>query len=73
MDVSLIREKIARGELPGIDWDATRLTVGGLSSCAACGTPTTPVDAAVECYHAGTRVLLHPDCYVMWEEARGAV
>jgi hypothetical protein len=70
MDLSHIRKKIARGELPGTDWEGTRLTLGGLFPCAVCDTPTTPADAAVECQHGGGRVLLHPDCYVLWEEAR---
>jgi hypothetical protein len=70
MDVSLIREKIARGDLPDSEWDLARLTLGGLSPCAACDGPTTGLHAAVECHYGGRRMMLHPDCYVMWEEAR---
>ena len=70
MDLSPIREKIERGALPRDDWDNTRVIVGGFhSSCAACDGPTTAADVAFECRH---RVVLHPDCYVMWEEARKA-
>lgn len=72
MDLSLIRTKIEHGELPATDWDATRMTFGAASVCAGCDGPTTPADAVVECRHAGRRVMLHPDCYVMWEEARSA-
>jgi hypothetical protein len=70
MDLSLVRKKISRSELPRDDWDRTRMMIGGFHFCAACDTPTTSVDLAVECHHGGTRVVLHPDCYVMWEEAR---
>lgn len=70
MDLSSIRNKIARGDLPSSDWEATRLTIGGLGECVACDGPTTPAQPAVECRHAGRRFMLHPDCYVMWEEAR---
>ena len=66
-----MREKIERGELPRDDWDETRLIVGGFHSrCAACDSPTTPIDPALECHLGDRRVVLHPDCYVMWEEAR---
>jgi hypothetical protein len=71
MDLSLIREKITRGDLPRDDWNETRLIVGGFhSSCAACDGPTMPADIAFEGRHGAKRVVLHPDCYVMWEEAR---
>jgi hypothetical protein len=32
--------------------------------------PTTPVDLVVECCRAALVVTLHPDCFVMWDEAR---
>ena len=70
MDVSLIQAKLTKGLLPS-EWDtAPRTILGGLATCAACDEPTTPHDVAVECQHAGRRFVLHPDCYVMWEEAR---
>lgn len=72
MDLSAIKAKLTRGDLPRTDWDRPpRLTSGGRGDCVACDGPTTPVDIAVECQRAGQRVMLHPDCYVMWEEARG--
>ena len=70
MDLSAIKAKLARGELPTTDWDhPPRLTLGGGGDCIACDQPTTVADPAVECVHGGRRVMLHPDCYVMWEEA----
>jgi hypothetical protein len=71
-DIGWFNPSCARGELPGSEWDVTRLTLGGLSPCAACDEPTTGRDAAVECYFAGRRMMMHPDCYVMWDEARQA-
>ena len=71
VDLSAIREKIGRGDLPREEWDYTHVIIGGFhSSCAACDSATTPVDLAVECHYGDKRVVLHPDCYVMWEEAR---
>jgi hypothetical protein len=59
MDLSLIREKIARGDLPRDDWNQTRLIVGGFhSSCAACDGPTTPANVAFECRHGDNRVVV---------------
>ena len=71
MDLSQVRQKIERGDLPREDWDETRVITGGFhSGCAACDTPTTSADVAFECHHGDKRVVLHPDCYVMWNEAR---
>ena len=69
--MDLIRQKLARGELPHEDWDRTRMVIGGaVGPCAACGTATTAENSAVWCERAGQAVVLHPDCYVLWEEAR---
>jgi hypothetical protein len=70
MDGSHVRVKIANGELPAVDWDTTRLVIGGLGPCAVCGQRTTSSNAALACEYAGARLYLHPDCYVAWEEAR---
>lgn len=72
MDLSLIRAKLASGALPWTDWDHTHIVVGGFGQCAGCDAATSPIDLAVECDQDGRRVTLHPDCYVMWEEARAA-
>jgi len=73
MDVSAVLAKIGQGVLPQVDWDWTRLTAGHpLRACVVCDTPTSAVDAAVECYRGDIGVMLHPDCYVLWEEARRA-
>lgn len=71
MDLRQATEKLQRGILPFTDFDRTRLVVGGLGECAMCDTLTTPTDPAVACEYAGQTLLLHPDCYVLWEEARG--
>jgi hypothetical protein len=67
-----IREKLASGKLPREDWDRTRMVLGGpaASPCVACGEPTTPENLAVWCERGGHGVALHPDCYVLWDEAR---
>lgn len=71
MNLSLVRDKIERGDLPREDWEQTRTINRGFHSpCAACDTPTMPVDMAVECHQGGKRFVLHPDCFVMWDEAR---
>jgi len=70
MDLTQVRAKIATGELPSTDCDTTHLVIGGLEPCVACGQPTTPTNPAVECAYGRDRYIFHPDCYVMWEEAR---
>ena len=71
MDVSVVRAKIASGTLPQADWDWTRLVVGAPDrACAICAQATSPADMAVECYRAALIFTLHPDCYVLWEQAR---
>ena len=70
MELSRVRAKLAAGILPRTDWDRTRLALGGQGACFVCEEATSPVDMTVECYRAGVIFTLHPDCYVMWEEAR---
>jgi hypothetical protein len=70
MDLSSVRAKLATGSLPRTDWELTRLVVGGQAACFVCERATSPVDMSVECYRAGLIFTLHPDCFVMWEEAR---
>ena len=71
MDSSAVRAKIANGSLPRTDWDWTRLVVGAPDrACAICAHATSPTDMAVECYRAALIFTLHPDCYVLWEQAR---
>jgi hypothetical protein len=71
MDLSLVRAKIAEGSLPRTDWDRTRLMVGTPHGiCFVCHQRTSPANMAVECQRAGLVFLLHPDCYVLWQEAR---
>jgi hypothetical protein len=71
MDVSDVHAMIARGILPRSDWDWTRLVVGSAyGGCFVCGETTSPATMTVECYRAKVGFTLHPDCYVMWEEAR---
>ena len=70
MDLSGVRVKIAEGILPRTDWDWTRLVVGGRGACFVCDEATSPIDMTVQCYRAGVGFTLHPDCYVIWEEAR---
>lgn len=63
-----IRQKLASGTLPR-EWDRTRMVPGGLvGPCAGCDSPTTPDNVAVRCETGGVAVVLHPDCYVIWEE-----
>jgi hypothetical protein len=65
-----IKAKLLRGELPRAA-EQVRLIGGGMvGPCAACDTPTTPHNFAVLCQHGGRRFVLHPDCYVAWDEAR---
>jgi hypothetical protein len=67
----MIRAKVASGHLPREDWEQTRVIPGGIvGPCAGCNTPTTPHDVAVQCRSAGREVILHPDCYVIWEQVR---
>ena len=70
MDLSAARAKIAAGILPRTDWEWTRAVVRPPRRCHLCDKPTTPADMVVECCRAGLIVTLHPDCFVMWEEAR---
>jgi hypothetical protein len=68
--MDLIRERVASGELPADDWERTRLILGGaIGPCAACDAPTTAENPAVWCERAGRAFVLHPDCYVLWEQA----
>jgi hypothetical protein len=72
MDVSAVRAKIASGVLPRTKWDWTRLLVGVPDrSCSICEEATSPTDMAVECYRGPLMFTLHPDCYLLWEQARG--
>jgi hypothetical protein len=66
-----VNTKLEQGILPRSAFDRTRLVVGGLADCAACDTPTTPSDPAVRCEYEGGTLMLHPDCYLLWEQARG--
>ena len=70
MDLSHVQAKIAKGDLPRTDCDSTHLVIGGLRPCVVCEQPTTPTTPAVECAYGHDRYICHPDCYVMWEEAR---
>jgi hypothetical protein len=67
-----IRAKVASGDLPREDWDRTRMVIGGPAAglCVGCDTPTTAENLAVSCEGAGRRVILHLDCYALWEQAR---
>lgn len=68
---SVITAKLASGHLPRADWERTYIAAGGIvGPCAGCDTPTTRHDAVVLGYYAGRRVVLHPDCYVLWDEER---
>ena len=68
--MDLMQQKFAKGQLPHEDWDRTRLVTGGaVGPCAACDAATTPDNVAVWCEQAARVFVLHPDCYVMWEEA----
>jgi hypothetical protein len=58
---------------PLTDFVLTRIVWGGLAACAACDQPTTPLDVVGMCEHAGGRLMLHPDSYVVWEEERARV
>jgi hypothetical protein len=45
--------------------------VAGIAFLRRCGRAYgDPVDFAAECYHGDHGVVLHPDCFVAWEEAR---
>lgn len=70
MDLSAARAKIAAGILPRGDWDWTRAAIRPAGRCQVCDEPTTPVDFVVECCRAALVVTMHPDCFVMWDEAR---
>jgi hypothetical protein len=71
MDLPAVRAKIAAGILPRTDWDWTRLLVGVLDrACSICAQPTSATNMAVECYGGPLIFTLHPDCYLLWEEAR---
>jgi hypothetical protein len=60
-----------QGILPRAECDWTRLVVGSTyGGCFVCGKATSPATMTVECYRANVGFTLHPDCYVMWEEAR---
>ena len=66
-----IQAKLAKGDLPRGEWERTRLVQGGMvGACVGCDTPTTPTDVAVWCEHGGRHFVLHPDCYVAWDQAR---
>lgn len=70
---SVIRAKLASGHLPREDWERTYMAQGGIvGACVGCDTPTTPHDPVVIGEHAGRRVVLHVDCYVVWDEERPA-
>ena len=67
-----IRTKLARGLLPREDFQHEHVVPGGLvGPCAGCDAPTTPRDPVFIGEHAGGRLVLHPDCYVAWDEERG--
>ena len=65
-----IRQKLATGKLPQ-KWDRTRTALGGIiGPCAGCDAPTSSDNLAVWCERAGLAFVLHPDCYVIWEQLR---
>ena len=70
MDLSAARAKIAAGILPRGDWEWARTAIRPPGRCQVCDEPTTPADLVVECCRAALVVTLHPDCFVMWDEAR---
>ena len=70
MNLTGVRARIVQGILPRTDWDWTRLVLGARGAYFVCEQATSPVDMTVECYRARVIFTLHPDCYVMWDEAR---
>ena len=68
----LIRAKLTAGELPRGDWDRVRYLRTGFGTCSACEQPIRPTDVPAECEPGGRTFLLHPNCYVMRDEARAA-
>ena len=67
---SLIQQKVVNGGLPSKRWETVRVIDGGSAACSGCETPTRPHELAAECVTDGSRVVLHPDCFIIWEEAR---
>lgn len=68
---SVIRAKLASGHLPRQDWEQTHIVLGGMvGPCEGCDTPTTSHDPVVVGEHEGRRLVLHPDCYIVWDEER---
>ena len=70
MDLSAVRAKIAAGILPRAECHQTRIRTRPATICRVCDGPTTSVDMVAECHWAGLVLIAHPDCFVMWEEAR---
>ena len=71
MELSAVRAKIAAGVLPRTTWDWTRLLVGVPDRvCSICIQPTSATNMSVECYRGPLVFTLHPDCYLLWEQAR---
>ena len=62
---SVIRAKLASGQLPREDWERTRVVPGGIvvGLCAGCDMPTTPHDPVMVGEHAGRRFDPHGDVY----------
>ncbi len=68
---SIVRQKLATGELPKGEEARLTLNLGPISPCDACGSPITGMEYIAE-LHDGRKLRFHALCIEAWQRERGA-
>ena len=68
---SIVRQKLATGELPKGEEARLTLNLGLISPCDACGAPITGMEHIAE-LHDGRKFRFHALCIEAWQRERGA-
>lgn len=68
---SIVREKLAAGELPKGEEVSLTLNLGLISACDVCGAPITRMEYVAE-HHDGRKFRFHARCIEAWQRERAA-
>jgi hypothetical protein len=68
---SIVRNKMATGELPTSEEARLMLNLGLVGPCDTCGTPITGIEHIAE-LHDGRKLRFHAVCIEAWQRERGA-